>query len=326
MLSFVRNLREKLAKTKSSFVGKIAETIRLRGKVDEELMEELEEILIRSDVGVQMSMDIIEKLRDEIRVRKISDVQSVQESLQKIMSDLLIQDYENDGPVFKIEDQRPYVILFIGVNGVGKTTTIGKLANRFRREGKSVMIIAGDTFRAAAIEQLEIWAQRAGVSIVKSQSGGDPSAIIFDGISSAISKRTDIVLIDTAGRQHNKFNLMNELDKIYRTIQKLLPDAPHETLLVVDATTGQNAISQASTFNKLIPLTGLVLAKLDGTAKGGIVLSIKHELSIPVKLIGIGESIDDLQDFDVREFVDAMFTTSGEEIDEATEERGESHE
>ncbi len=319
MLSFVRNLREKLAKTKNSFVGKIAEAIKLRGKVDEELMEELEEILIRSDVGIQMSMDIIEKLRDEVRVRKITEVDIVQEALQKIMSDIMIHDYEENVHVFDMETKKPFIILFIGVNGVGKTTTIGKLANRFRKEGKSVMIIAGDTFRAAAIEQLEIWAQRAGVVIIKSQSGGDPSAIIYDGISSAISKKIDVVLIDTAGRQHNKFNLMNELEKIYRTIQKLLPEAPHETLLVVDATTGQNAISQATTFNKLIPLTGLVLAKLDGTAKGGIVLSIKHELSIPVKLIGIGESIDDLRDFDVREFVDAMFTMTGEESENSSE-------
>ncbi|HNX00458.1 MAG TPA: signal recognition particle-docking protein FtsY [Candidatus Cloacimonadota bacterium] len=319
MLSFVKNLREKLAKTKSSFIGKIAETIRLRGKVDEELMDELEEILIRSDVGVQMSMEIIDKLRDEIRVNKISDVSVVQERLQKIMSDLLIHDYEEKTTVFDLDDKKPYIILFIGVNGVGKTTTIGKLANRFRKEGKSVMIIAGDTFRAAAIEQVEIWAQRADVTLIKSQSGSDPSAIIFDGINSAIIKKVDVVLIDTAGRQHTKFNLMNELEKIYRTIKKLLPEAPHEVLLVVDATTGQNAITQASTFNKIVPLTGLVLAKLDGTAKGGIVLSIKHELSIPVKLIGVGESIDDLRDFDVREFVDAMFTADSE-VSENTEE------
>ena len=198
-------------------------------------------------------------------------------------------------------------MLFVGVNGVGKTTTIGKLAKWFTSQGKSVMLIAGDTFRAAAVEQLTIWAERANATIVKQQQGADPSAVVYDGVMSAVNKKIDVVLIDTAGRQHTKVNLMNELSKIVRTIKKIVPDGPHETLLVVDSTTGQNALSQADIFNEATNLTGLVLTKLDGTAKGGIVIGIKHQLNIPVKLIGVGEALEDLRDFDVNEFVDAIF-------------------
>jgi fused signal recognition particle receptor len=309
MLNFVRNLREKIARTKSSFVGKLAEAIRLRGKVDEELMEELEDILIKSDTGVEMTTIIIEKLRDEIKVHKYTEAEQVQDALQTIMSDLLLADYSDAVDFYNDSMAKPRVMFFLGVNGVGKTTTIGKVASRFRQQGKSVLIIAGDTFRAAAIEQLEIWADRAGASIIKSQQGADPSAVVYDGVQSALNKGTEIVLIDTAGRQHNKANLMQELAKIIRTIKKVIPDAPHETLLVLDATTGQNAISQAKTFHDIANLTGLVLTKLDGTAKGGIVLNIKHVMGIPVKLIGIGEQIDDMQSFDPQAFVDAMFTT-----------------
>ncbi|MFO7660840.1 MAG: signal recognition particle-docking protein FtsY [Candidatus Cloacimonadaceae bacterium] len=309
MLNFVRNLREKIARTKSSFVGRLAEAIRLRGKVDEELMEELEDILLKSDTGIEMTSLIVDQLRDEIKVHKYSEAEQVQDALQKIMSDILLADYPEVTDFYQDVTAKPFVIFFLGVNGVGKTTTIGKVASRYRQLGKSVMIIAGDTFRAAAIEQLEIWADRAGAFIVKSQQGADPSAIVYDGIQSALAKKTDIVLIDTAGRQHTKSNLMQELSKMIRTIKKVMPDAPHETLLVLDATTGQNAISQATTFHEIANLTGLVLSKLDGTAKGGIILNIKHALGIPVKLIGVGEQIDDLQPFDPPAFVEAMFTT-----------------
>lgn len=310
MLNFVRNLREKIARTKSSFVGKLAEAIRLRGKVDEELMEELEDILLKADTGVEMTTLIIDRLREAIRVEKLTEIEQVQEALQSIMSTVLLDEYQEVGDFFSEKAPRHCVMLFLGVNGVGKTTTIGKVAARFRQLGKSVLIIAGDTFRAAAIEQLEIWAVRAGATIIKSQQGADPGAVVFDGIQSALAKNIDVVLVDTAGRQHTKSNLMQELAKIIRTIRKVMPDAPHESLLVLDATTGQNAISQAKSFHEIAGLTGLVLTKLDGTAKGGIILNIRHALGIPVKLIGVGEQIDDLQPFDAPSFVEAMFSQS----------------
>lgn len=309
----MRSLKEKIAKTKNSFVGKLAEAIRLRGKVDEELMEQLEDILLRTDTGVDMTTLIIDRLRDEIRVHKITEAEKVQDVLQTVMSDILLADYTDATDFYRDSEFRPQVYLFLGVNGVGKTTTIGKVASQFIQKGKSVLVVAGDTFRAAAIEQLEIWADRAGADIVKSTQGADPSSVVFDGITAAINRRKDIVLIDTAGRQHNKAHLMAELNKIVRTIKKVLPDAPHETLLVLDATTGQNAVQQAKVFHEAAGLTGLVLTKLDGTAKGGIILNIKHALGIPVKLIGIGEGIEDLQSFDPQAFVQAMFTTDKQE-------------
>ncbi|MBC8416130.1 MAG: signal recognition particle-docking protein FtsY [Candidatus Cloacimonetes bacterium] len=302
-----KTLKEKLAKTKSSFLGKLAEVIKLRGKVDEELMDDLEEILLQSDVGVQTSCDIIEKLREEIRLSQITNPGDVQKHLEEIIRELLLKDYATESNHLQVTNEKPFIILFAGVNGVGKTTTIGKLAKRYTDMGKKVLMIAADTFRAAAIEQLSIWADRAGASIMKQQQGADPSSVVYDGIMSAVKKKFDIVMIDTAGRQHTKINLMNELSKIVRTIKKIIPDGPHETLLVVDATTGQNAISQAEIFNKAANLSGLVLAKLDGTAKGGIVIGIKHQLNIPVKLIGVGESLADLRDFDINEFVNAIF-------------------
>ncbi|MDO9578258.1 MAG: signal recognition particle-docking protein FtsY [Candidatus Cloacimonadales bacterium] len=303
----VSSLQEKLAKTKNGFLGKLAEIVRLRGKVNEDLMGDLEEMLLQADVGVKASIDIIEKLREEIRLNQIKKPQEIQKYMEKIMRDLLLKDYSAEQDHLKITDRKPFIILFAGVNGVGKTTTIGKLAKRFTLMGKSVMLIAGDTFRAAAVEQVSIWAERAGASIVKQQQGADPSSVVYDGVMSAVNKKIDVVLIDTAGRQHTKVNLMNELSKIVRTIQKIVPDGPHETLLVVDATTGQNAITQAEIFNEATKLSGLVLTKLDGTAKGGIVIGIKHQLNIPVKLIGVGETVADLRDFDVNEFVDAIF-------------------
>lgn len=302
-----KKLKEKLAKTKNKFVGKIAEIVRLRGKVDEELLEELEEILIEGDVGADVSFEIVEQLRQRIRLEKITDTLQVQKALQEIISDLMLKDYNHEEDKLKIIDKKPFVILFTGVNGVGKTTTIGKLAKRYSSQGKKVMLIAGDTFRAAAIEQLTIWSERSGVLIEKKEQGSDPSSVIFDGLKKAVELQVDIVMIDTAGRQQNRVNLMNELQKIGRTIQKVIPDAPHESLLVVDATTGQNAISQAKLFNQMVPLSGLVLTKLDGTAKGGVVIGIKHSLNFPVKLIGVGEKVEDLDDFNAEEFVKALF-------------------
>jgi fused signal recognition particle receptor len=306
MLGFVKNLKEKLSKTQKNILGKISDTFSSYDEISDDLYDDLEEVLIQADMGVDLSVDIVEKLRDEVAERKMRKLDDVKEFLGYIMESVLIEEYSSGHNTVRIGKQRPYVILFIGVNGVGKTTTIGKLATRFSKQGKKVMLIAGDTFRAAAIEQLTIWSERSGASIVKSVQDGDPSAIVFDGLKSAISKDVDVILIDTAGRQHNKVNLMNELEKIGRTIKKVIPDAPHETLLVVDATTGQNAISQAKMFNKAIKLDGLVLTKLDGTAKGGVVFGIKHSLDIPVKLIGVGEAQEDLRDFNAEEYVNAV--------------------
>lgn len=301
-------LQLKLTKTKSTFLGKIAEVLNLRGKVDEEMLEKLEETLIQADVGVQTSIDIIEDVREQIRLRKISEPKEVQKLLQETIKKLLLKEYSHQADHFQIGEQKPYVIFFAGVNGVGKTTTIGKLAKRYKDEGKKVMLIAADTFRAAASEQLTIWAERAGAAISKQQEGADPSSVVYDGLMAAKTRNYDLVLIDTAGRQHTKVNLMNELSKVERTIKKILPDAPHETLLVVDSTTGQNALTQAEMFNKATHISGLVLTKLDGTAKGGIVIGIKHQLNIPVKLIGVGEQQEDLRNFDAQEFVEAIFT------------------
>ena len=305
-MSIFKTLKEKIAKTRNSFIGKIAETLAIRPKIDEELMEDLEELLLQADVGPELSMAIIDELRDVIRVNNISESIHITEHLLKVISDKLIAEYDSDQSFYSVKIHKPQVILIIGVNGTGKTTSIGKIANQFKKNGKSVLLIAADTFRAAAIEQLTIWAQRSDIPIFKKESGADPSAVIYDGLSSAVAKDVDIVLIDTAGRQHNKENLMNELSKIGRTVQKVIPDAPHEVLLVLDSTTGQNAIQQAQFFNKVIPITGIILTKYDGTAKGGIVLAVKHQLNIPVKLIGVGENIEDLQEFDAKEFANAL--------------------
>jgi fused signal recognition particle receptor len=301
------SLKVKLAKTKNGLLGKLAEIVNLRGKVDDDLMDDLEEMLLQADVGVQASGDIIDSLKEEIKLKKITALGDVQKHLEEIIRELLLKDYVRETDHLQFKDVKPFVVLFTGVNGVGKTTTIAKLAKRFTKSGKSVLMIAGDTFRAAAIDQLAIWAERTDADIMRQQEGSDPSSVVYDGMMKAVNKNYDVVLIDTAGRQHTKVNLMNELSKIKRTIKKIVPDAPHETLLVVDATTGQNAIMQAELFNKATELSGLVLTKLDGTAKGGIVIGIKHQLDIPVKLIGVGETYDDLRDFDVNEFVEAIF-------------------
>jgi len=301
------SLKDRLVKTKSGLLGQIAELLKLRGKVDEELLEDLEEALIKADVGVETSCDIIDRLRLRIREDKITDTTVVQQTIIDIVKDMMLADYKGKEPGLRELDTKPLVVLFTGVNGVGKTTTIGKLAKRYVDSGKSVLLIAADTFRAAAIDQLSIWADRAGADISRQNQGADPSSVVFDGLKKALNSKVDIVLIDTAGRQHTKINLMNELNKIDRTIKKVVPDAPHESLLVVDATTGQNALTQAEMFGKATNLSGVVLTKLDGTAKGGIVVGIKHQLDVPVKLIGVGESTADLRDFSVDEFLKAIF-------------------
>jgi fused signal recognition particle receptor len=299
-MGFLDKLKSGLAKTRKSLVERV-ETVLLNRKIDETVLDEIEEILISSDVGAEAAGQIIVMLKDKVRAGIIKDVSNVKTALQEEMSTML----GNPQPL-EIS-AKPHVILMIGVNGVGKTTTIGKLSSRFRSEGRSVLLAAGDTFRAAAVEQLEIWAQRTGASIIKHQSGSDPAAVAFDAVEAAKSRGSDVVIIDTAGRLHTKSQLMDELKKVDRVIKKAMPDAPHEKLLVIDATTGQNALRQAKIFNEAVGLTGIVLTKLDGTAKGGIIFAIQKEVNIPVKLIGIGEGVEDLRDFDPRDFVSALF-------------------
>jgi len=301
-MGFFDRLKESLTKTRKGFVERV-ETLFTGRKIDDSTLEELEEILILSDVGAPAASDIMASLREKVRKGEARDVDSVKELLKREMSDML-----GDAQPIAIGAQRPFVILAVGVNGVGKTTTIGKLASKFRSQDLSVILAAGDTFRAAGIEQLEIWAQRAGTQMVKHQKGSDPAAVAFDAVSAARSRNIDVVIIDTAGRLHTKTNLMEELKKVRRSIEKAFPGAPHETLLVVDATTGQNALHQASMFHETVGITGIALTKLDGTAKGGIIFAIKKKLGIPVRLIGIGEKIEDLRDFDPKEFVEALFS------------------
>jgi fused signal recognition particle receptor len=301
-MGFFDRLKEGLSKTRKGLVEKV-ESLFTGRKIDDAMLEELEEILIMSDVGAKASSDIMAVIREKARKGEAKDVDSVKDLLKREMTDLL-----GDVQPIATSDNRPYVILAVGVNGVGKTTTIGKLASRFRAQGLSVLLAAGDTFRAAAIEQLEIWSRRADTQIVKHQMGSDPAAVAFDAVTAALSRNTDVVIIDTAGRLHTKSNLMEELRKVRRSVDKALPGAPHETLLVVDATTGQNALRQAELFHEAVGITGIALTKLDGTAKGGIIFAIKKGLGIPVRLIGIGEGIDDLRDFAPKEFVEALFS------------------
>lgn len=301
-MGFFDRLKEGLSKTRKGLVEKV-ESLFTGRKIDDAMLEELEEILIMSDVGAKASSDIMAVIREKARKGEAKDVDSVKDLLKREMTDLL-----GDVQPIATSDNRPYVILAVGVNGVGKTTTIGKLASRFRAQGLSVLLAAGDTFRAAAIEQLEIWSRRADTQIVKHQMGSDPAAVAFDAVTAALSRNTDVVIIDTAGRLHTKSNLMEELRKVRRSVDKALPGAPHETLLVVDATTGQNALRQAELFHEAVGITGVALTKLDGTAKGGIIFAIKKGLGIPVRLIGIGEGIDDLRDFAPKEFVEALFS------------------
>ncbi len=302
MMGFFDRLKESLTKTKKSLIEKV-ETIFTGRNIDEETLEELEDILIMSDVGTKAASEIMAVIREKAKRGEAKDVDSVKELLKKEMTAIL-----GEPQPLVVFGNRPFVILAVGVNGVGKTTTIGKLASRFRSQGLSVLLAAGDTFRAAAIEQLEIWAQRADTQFVKHQKGSDPAAVAFDAIVAAQNRGIDVVIVDTAGRLHTKINLMDELKKVRRTIDKAMPGAPHEILLVVDATTGQNALRQADMFNQTIGITGIALTKLDGTAKGGIVFAINEGLGIPVRLIGVGERIDDLRDFDPKEFVEALFS------------------
>ncbi|SDX98193.1 signal recognition particle-docking protein FtsY [Thermoactinomyces sp. DSM 45892] len=300
-----------LSKTSTNLVGAMGDLFRNRKKIDDDLYEELEEILISADVGVTTTMDLVERLRSEVKTRKITEPTELQPLMSEMIADILEE--ADAGSTLRIQEDGMTVLLFVGVNGVGKTTTIGKLAHRFKQKGKKVILAAGDTFRAGAIEQLEIWGERAGVDVIKHQEGSDPAAVIFDAIQAAKSRKADILLCDTAGRLQNKVNLMEELKKVHRVVQREIPDGPHEVILVLDATTGQNAMVQAKTFGEAVNVTGLVLSKLDGTAKGGIVIAISNELKIPVKFVGLGEKADDLQEFDRDQFLHALFKDTIEE-------------
>lgn len=302
-MGFFSKLKQGLEKTRKGFVEKVVELVTGVKKIDDELYEQLEEILVQSDLGVTTSVDLVEKLRAEVKARKISDPQQLKDIMKELIGDILGQ----EGRPLNLKHGDLTIIMVVGVNGVGKTTTIGKLAQKFKQEGKKVILAAGDTFRAAAIDQLEIWSQRVGVEIVHHQEGSDPAAVVYDAIVAARSRKMDVLIIDTAGRLHTKSNLMEELKKVFRVIQREVPDAPHEVLLVLDATTGQNALNQARIFKDAVAVTGVVLTKLDGTAKGGMVVSIARELGIPVKLIGIGEKAEDLREFEPQEFTDALF-------------------
>ncbi|CAH8769954.1 signal recognition particle-docking protein FtsY [Paenibacillus dendritiformis] len=311
--SVTNKFKEGLEKTRKGLVEKVSDLITRRKKIDEAFYEELEEILIGADVGVTTVMNLIDDLRVEVRQRKIEDAAELQPVLSEKLVDLLRGDESNK---LTMNPNGMTVILFVGVNGVGKTTTIGKLAYRFKQEGKSVLLAAGDTFRAGAIEQLEVWGQRVGVDVIKQQAGSDPAAVMYDAVQAAKQRNVDVLLCDTAGRLQNKTNLMEELNKIFRVIRREIPDAPHEVLMVLDATTGQNALSQAKLFGEKSGVTGLVLTKLDGTAKGGIVIAIRQELSLPVKLVGLGEKMEDLQEFDSEQFVHALFAGLIQEAEE----------
>jgi len=308
--------KEGLSKTRNLFVERVEDLMFRHKKIDEEFYEELEEILIGADVGVNTVMKLIDDLRAEVKKRKIEEAAELKPILSEKLVGLLKSDSDT---ALKMAAEGITVILFVGVNGVGKTTSIGKLAHRFKQEGKKVMLAAGDTFRAGAIEQLEVWGQRVGVDVIRQQAGSDPAAVMFDAIQAAKTRGVDILLCDTAGRLQNKVNLMEELNKIYRIIKREIPDAPHEVLLVLDATTGQNALSQAKLFGEKTGVTGLILTKLDGTAKGGIVIAIRQELDIPVKFVGLGEKMDDMQGFDSEQFVHALFAGMMAEAAEATD-------
>ena len=298
------NLKNGLTKTKNALTDKINETLKLAITIDEDLYEELEEILIMADIGMDTTMEIIDRLKDKIRKEKINDVELVRPALKEVILEIMT---ENDDATEEALPGEKEVMLVIGVNGVGKTTSIGKLAAKNKAEGKKVLLAAADTFRAGAIDQLVVWSERAKVDIVKHEEGSDPAAVVFDAINASKSRNVDFLICDTAGRLHNKKNLMDELGKINRIIDRELSDARKETLLVLDATTGQNAVMQAKQFSEVCPIDGIILTKLDGTAKGGIVISIKNTLKMPVRYIGVGEGIEDLQEFDAESFVEALF-------------------
>lgn len=296
-------LKTGLTKTRDNLTDKINEALNLAVTIDDDMYEELEEALIMSDIGMDTTVEIIDRLKAKIRKEKINDVEMVKPALKEVIAEMMLEgDSEEEE-----EDNEKKVMLIIGVNGVGKTTSIGKIAARNKNNGKKVLLAAADTFRAAAIDQLDIWSQRANVDIVKHQEGSDPAAVVFDAVQAAKARDVDLLICDTAGRLHNKANLMNELGKVFKIVDREFPEANKEVLLVVDATTGQNAVVQAKTFKEVADITGIVLTKLDGTAKGGVVLAVKSEVDVPVKLIGVGEKVEDLQDFDAKAFSEALF-------------------
>lgn len=301
-MGFFEKLKAGLSKTKKALSDGIENIFKSFVRIDEDLFDELEELLIMSDVGVEMTEIILDKLRDTLKTKRITDGELAKKELVTILREMI-----GDGGEIEFEEGKMTTVLVIGVNGVGKTTTIAKLANSLKADGKKVILAAADTFRAAAAEQLAVWAERAGVELIRQNEGSDPAAVVFDAAAAAKKRGADVLIIDTAGRLHNKKNLMAELEKINRVIDRELPDCVRETLLVLDSTTGQNAVIQAKEFENAAKITGIVLTKLDGTAKGGIVFSIRHELGIPVKYIGVGEKIDDMQHFDPDEFVEALF-------------------
>jgi len=300
---FFRRLKEGLLKTHQSMVSKIDQLVAGKRKIDDSLLDELEEILITSDIGVKTTHQLLNQVTEKVKRKELEDADQLKKALQEQMF-LILNRQEK---ALDTSAVRPFVIMVIGVNGTGKTTTISKIAQKLKGQGKSVLLAAADTFRAAAIEQLEVWAQRVGCEVIKHKSGSDPSAVVFDALKAGKARGSDVIIVDTAGRLHTKVNLMEELKKIKRVMARELPNSPHEILLVLDATTGQNAISQAKMFDKELGVTGIVLTKLDGTAKGGILISISDELKIPIRYIGIGEKVDDLREFDARDFVDALF-------------------
>lgn len=309
--------KEGLKKTRTSFSDRMNNLMARYRKVDEDFFEELEEVLIASDVGVNTVMDLVDELRMEAKRQNIKD--SIQ--LKDVISEKLVEIYQGDEDEqpqkLKMNDDGLTIYLFVGVNGVGKTTSIGKLAYKLKQEGKKVVMAAGDTFRAGAIEQLQVWGERTGVEVIRHNAGSDPAAVIYDGIKAAQARCADVLLCDTAGRLQNKVNLMNELNKVHRVIEREVPGAPHEVLLVLDATTGQNALAQAKTFQETANVSGIVLSKLDGTAKGGIVLAIRNEMKIPVKFVGLGEQMEDLQEFDPNAFVYGLFADLMQDEEEA---------
>jgi fused signal recognition particle receptor len=295
-------LKNGLTKTKNNFTERVSEVLNLAVKIDDELYEEIEEILITADIGVETSLDVIDRLKQSVKDKKIKDPKEIYSCLKEVLIEIL--DEENEG--INLENT-PKILLVIGVNGVGKTTSIGKMSYKFKKDGHKVIMAAADTFRAAAIDQLEVWSNRAGVDIIKHQEGSDPGSVVFDAIQASKARKADVLICDTAGRLHNKKNLMNELEKVNRIIDREYGEAQKETLLVLDATTGQNALQQAKQFTEVCPIDGIILTKLDGTAKGGVIIAIKHQLNIPVKLIGVGEGVEDLQEFRTKDFVEALF-------------------
>ena len=301
-MGFFDKLKAGLEKTKNGFSEKINDVFASFVKVDEDLFEELEETLIMADVGVETVEDVLDDLRDKVKHQNIKDAEEVKALLVSVLSDIL---KKNDTSM-KL-DTKPSIIIVVGVNGVGKTTSIGKIAHYYKDQGKNVLLAAGDTFRAAAAEQLQIWSERAGVDIIKHEEGADPGAVVFDAINAAKNRDSDLIICDTAGRLHNKKNLMDELKKIMRIVDRELPNASKEVLLVLDATTGQNALMQTKTFDESVGLTGLILTKLDGTAKGGVIIGLSYEQSLPVKFVGVGEQMDDLQPFDANDFAEILF-------------------